>query len=198
MKKKNIDEIIINGKSLKDILLSHKKWLNEDEDGIRANLRGDNLRHSDLRGADLQDADLETISFNNNTTFSQSQCPKGRVQMSKNYKELSKEKLIEVIQEYSNYVTEYSDSNDINPVCFNEFFQNDYQIFPHSGDIVSIQINLCDDDDFVNWFERKKYENATQFKVVETDYYGTFNIWVEDCPYAINPEIVKIRKKYSY
>lgn len=59
MKKKNIDEIIINGKSLKDILLSHKKWLNEEEDGIRANLRGDNLRHSDLRGADLQDADLQ-------------------------------------------------------------------------------------------------------------------------------------------
>lgn len=118
--------------------------------------------------------------------------------MLKDYKELPKEKIIEIITEYSNYVTEYSKGNDIEPVCFNEFFQNDYQIFPHNGDIVTININLCDDDDFVSWFKENGYEDFMPFKVVETDYYGTFNIWVEDCPYAINPDIIKIRKKYSY
>ena len=45
------------------ILDKHKKWLNNDPDGERANLRGAdlsyaNLRGADLRGADLRDADL--------------------------------------------------------------------------------------------------------------------------------------------
>lgn len=55
-------------KELKKVLDSHKKWLAEEDDGVRADLqdtylRGTDLRHADLRhaylrGADLRDADL--------------------------------------------------------------------------------------------------------------------------------------------
>ena len=53
---------------LNEILESHKKWLNNEDDGIRADLRGANLSGADLRyatlryanlsGANLRDADL--------------------------------------------------------------------------------------------------------------------------------------------
>ena len=53
---------------LKEILEKHKKWLNNEDDGIRADLRGANLSGADLRyatlryanlsGANLRDADL--------------------------------------------------------------------------------------------------------------------------------------------
>ena len=44
---------------LKEILEKHKKWLNNDEGGERANLRRADLREADLRGADLREADLK-------------------------------------------------------------------------------------------------------------------------------------------
>ena len=48
---------------LNEILAAHKKWLNDEPGGVRAdlrgaNLRGANLRCADLRGADLRGADL--------------------------------------------------------------------------------------------------------------------------------------------
>ena len=43
---------------LQEILDKHKKWLNEEEGGERADLRGADLRRSDLRGADLRCAEL--------------------------------------------------------------------------------------------------------------------------------------------
>lgn len=48
---------------LNEILKAHKKWLNGDEDGkradlSRADLRGADLRWADLKGADLRWADL--------------------------------------------------------------------------------------------------------------------------------------------
>ena len=56
-------DIIINGKSLEQILIDHKKWLRVEEGGVRADLsdadlRGADLRGADLRGANLSDADL--------------------------------------------------------------------------------------------------------------------------------------------
>jgi len=40
------------------ILDKHKKWLNDDPDGKRANLRSADLRGADLSGANLRSADL--------------------------------------------------------------------------------------------------------------------------------------------
>ena len=40
-------------------LQRHAKWLQGQDDGERADLRGANLQGADLRGADLQDADLQ-------------------------------------------------------------------------------------------------------------------------------------------
>ena len=40
------------------ILENHKKWLDSEKGGIRANLRGANLRGANLRGANLRDAYL--------------------------------------------------------------------------------------------------------------------------------------------
>ena len=43
---------------LKEILDSHKKWLNNEPDGKKADLSDADLRFADLRFADLRDADL--------------------------------------------------------------------------------------------------------------------------------------------
>ena len=43
---------------IKDILEKHKKWLNSEDGGERADLRYADLRYADLRYADLRDADL--------------------------------------------------------------------------------------------------------------------------------------------
>ena len=45
-------------KEIKEILSSHKKWLNNDAGGVKANLRHANLQDADLQDADLQDANL--------------------------------------------------------------------------------------------------------------------------------------------
>jgi uncharacterized protein YjbI with pentapeptide repeats len=61
-------DIIIKGKTLQERLELHKKWLNDENDGVKldlscadlrdANLIGANLSYADLRGADLSYADL--------------------------------------------------------------------------------------------------------------------------------------------
>ena len=45
-------------KQLKDVLELHRKWLNGEPGGERANLREVNLREVNLRGADLREANL--------------------------------------------------------------------------------------------------------------------------------------------
>ena len=63
---RNPKDIIINGKTLEEILEEHKHWYCEDVHGwedMKADLRGADLRGADLcgaylRGADLRDADL--------------------------------------------------------------------------------------------------------------------------------------------
>ena len=45
-------------KELDEILQLHKMWLNDEEGGKCADLRGADLQDADLRGADLRDADL--------------------------------------------------------------------------------------------------------------------------------------------
>ena len=49
---------MMNKKEIKTVLDKHNKWLNNDDDGCRANLSGANLRGADLSGADLRCADL--------------------------------------------------------------------------------------------------------------------------------------------
>ena len=48
---------------LKEILELHKKWLNGDADGRRANLQDADLQDMDLRGADLWGADAQNAFF---------------------------------------------------------------------------------------------------------------------------------------
>lgn len=43
----------MNQETLDKILSDHKKWLNDEEGGSRANLSDADLRYADLRGADL-------------------------------------------------------------------------------------------------------------------------------------------------
>ena len=43
---------------LEEVLKLHKKWLNDEQDGIWANLKGINLRGIDLNGVDLRYANL--------------------------------------------------------------------------------------------------------------------------------------------
>ena len=87
----------MNKDVLKVILENHKKWLNNEIDGIKANLRWANLRGADLseanlRGADLREADLRganlrwanlreadlrNIKLNHNTVGITNLCPDG-------------------------------------------------------------------------------------------------------------------------
>ena len=53
----------MTNRELKEILELHKKWLNNEADGKRANLRGANLIRADLRGADLSEADLSEANL---------------------------------------------------------------------------------------------------------------------------------------
>ena len=48
---------------LKVVLEKHKKWLNGEKGGVRADLRGANLRDADLHGADLRDANLSYVNL---------------------------------------------------------------------------------------------------------------------------------------
>ena len=48
---------------IKQALELHKKWLNKEQGGERANLRGANLRGADLCKADLRGADLDFSCF---------------------------------------------------------------------------------------------------------------------------------------
>ena len=48
----------MNANELKNILKLHKKWLNNEEGGLKANLRGAILYRADLRGANLRGAIL--------------------------------------------------------------------------------------------------------------------------------------------
>ena len=43
----------MNSEELNKILELHKKWLNDEEGGVHANLRNADLRYADLRYADL-------------------------------------------------------------------------------------------------------------------------------------------------
>ena len=55
---RNIKEVIINGISLEKILEKHKKWLNKEEGGEKADLSYADLSNADLGYVDLTDADL--------------------------------------------------------------------------------------------------------------------------------------------
>lgn len=50
--------ITMNTEELKEILEKHRKWINGEDGGKRANLRDADLRGANLRGADLRDANL--------------------------------------------------------------------------------------------------------------------------------------------
>lgn len=48
----------MDNNELNEILNKHKKWLNHEEGGERANLNNCDLRYSNLRGSDLRGSDL--------------------------------------------------------------------------------------------------------------------------------------------
>ena len=64
MRKPN--EVIINGKTLEEILENHLHWLKRDVDGwkeMRANLDGADISNTDLRFANLKYASLNDVNF---------------------------------------------------------------------------------------------------------------------------------------
>ena len=54
----------MNANELKNILKLHKKWLNDEEGGLKADLRGADLCGANLRGADLRRANLRGVNLN--------------------------------------------------------------------------------------------------------------------------------------
>ena len=53
----------ISEKELKEKLELHKKWLNDEEGGVKLDLRNTDLRHADLSCADLSRLDLSKTKF---------------------------------------------------------------------------------------------------------------------------------------
>ena len=53
----------MNNEELNKILELHKKWLQNEKDGQRADLQGANLKGADLQGADLQYAKLKGVNL---------------------------------------------------------------------------------------------------------------------------------------
>jgi uncharacterized protein YjbI with pentapeptide repeats len=49
--------------NISKILKNHKKWVDDEEGGVRADLRGANLHGADLREADLRGADLSEANL---------------------------------------------------------------------------------------------------------------------------------------
>ena len=49
--------------ALKKIVEAHRKWMNNEADGERADLSGADLSYADLRGADLSYADLRRANL---------------------------------------------------------------------------------------------------------------------------------------
>lgn len=59
-------EVIINGKTLEEILENHFHWLEKDVDGwedMRANLDGADISNADLHGVNLRNANLDGVNF---------------------------------------------------------------------------------------------------------------------------------------
>ena len=59
-------EVIINGKTLEEILENHLHWLKQDVDGweeMRANLNGADISNTDLRFANFKYASLNDVNF---------------------------------------------------------------------------------------------------------------------------------------
>ena len=52
------NKICYTNEKLKEIIEKHKKWLDNEKDGEKANLRGADLQGADLQDANLQDANL--------------------------------------------------------------------------------------------------------------------------------------------
>ena len=55
----------MNKFELEEILISHKKWLNNEPNGKKANLRGANLSYANLKGANLEGVDLSGANLSN-------------------------------------------------------------------------------------------------------------------------------------
>ena len=53
----------MTSEEIKKVLDLHKKWLNNEDGGERANLRWADLSRADLRGADLSRADLREANL---------------------------------------------------------------------------------------------------------------------------------------
>ena len=62
MKHEN-NKICYTNEKLKEIIEKHKKWLNYEKDGEKADLQGADLRNADLQDADLRRADLRSANL---------------------------------------------------------------------------------------------------------------------------------------
>ena len=58
---KTIDEVILHGVPLKEILEKHNKWINNEPDGKCANLSYCELKYVDLSGVNLKGANLQCV-----------------------------------------------------------------------------------------------------------------------------------------
>ena len=57
------NKICYTNEKLKEIIEKHKKWLDNEKDGEKANLQGADLRSANLRGADLWSANLRSANL---------------------------------------------------------------------------------------------------------------------------------------
>ena len=89
-------EVIINGKTLEEILENHLHWLKEDINGwkeMRANLDGADISNTDLRGVNLRCANLDGVNFYGSDLRKANFCSASLYQASFSYANLHEAKL---------------------------------------------------------------------------------------------------------
>ena len=59
------EEIIINGITLRELLKSHQRWLDNEENGEQLILKNADLRYADFKNVDLAYADLNNANLEN-------------------------------------------------------------------------------------------------------------------------------------
>ena len=68
---------------------------------------------------------------------------------------------------------------------FLDYINEDKSQYKHAKDA-----GFVDDDDLLIWLETKGKDS---YIVNEVDYYGSFSLWLDGCPYSVNPDSVEIK-----
>ena len=102
--------------------------------------------------------------------------------MQKNIYKLNKQNLLRLMRAYDKYVKEFFEVEEhegSEPICLDEYFDNEYSYYLECGDLISFYDNLVDDEDLIEWLDNND-KSVFEVSEVEDD-----KFFIENCPYGI-------------